>query len=73
MSYQLSDHPAIRQAELEGAPECIGPHCPVCGAACEQVYCNGDGEVFGCDVCVKTMGAWEAEECFPGTGKELLA
>ena len=29
------------------------------------VYCNSDGEVLGCDVCVKTMDAWEAEECFP--------
>lgn len=62
---RLSDHSAIRQAEMEGTPECIGPHCPVCGEACEQVYCNSDGEVLGCDVCVKTMDAWEAEECFP--------
>ena len=65
MNYILPDHPAIRQAELEGAPECIGPHCPVCVEACEQVYCNSDGEVLGCDVCVKRMDAWEEEECFP--------
>lgn len=62
---RLSDHPAIRQAELEGAPEYIGPHCPVCGEACEQAYCNSDDEVLGCDVCVKTKEAWETEECFP--------
>ena len=42
---RLSDHPAIRQAELEGVPECIGPHCPVCGEACELVYRNNDDEV----------------------------
>ena len=65
MSYQPSDHPAIRQAEVEGASGCIGPHCPICGEACEQVYCYGDGEVLGCDVCVKTMDAWDADECFP--------
>lgn len=62
---RLSDHPAIHQAELEGVPEYIGPHCPVCGAVCEQVYCNNDDEVFGCDVCVKTMDAWDVDECFP--------
>ena len=61
----LSDHPAIRQAELEGVPEYIEPHCPVCGAACELVYRNNDDEVLGCDFCVTTMDAWEEEECFP--------
>ncbi len=60
----LSDHPAIRQAEMDGTPEYIGPHCPVCGAACELVYRSG-GEVLGCDFCVTTMDAWEEEECFP--------
>ncbi len=65
MSYQLSDHPAIRQAELEGVPEYIWPHCPVCGEACELVYRNNDDEVLGCDFCVTTMDAWEEEECFP--------
>ena len=60
----LSDHPTIRQAELEGVPEYIGPHCPVCGEACELVYRSG-GEVLGCDFCVTTMDAWEEEECFP--------
>ena len=46
MNYILPDHPVIRQAEMEGTPEYIGPHCPVCGAACELVYRSG-GEVLG--------------------------
>ena len=57
MSYRLPDHTSIRAAEREGMAECTGPHCPVCGSACEQVYCNNDGEIFGCDVCVKIMDA----------------
>ena len=64
MNYILPDHPVIRQAEMEGTPEYIGPHCPVCGAACELVYRSG-GEVLGREVCVKTMDAWDADECFP--------
>ena len=64
MSYILPDHPYIRAVEWEGIAECAGPHCPVCGAACEQVYRNNDGDVFGCDVCVNVMDAWEMEECF---------
>ena len=65
MNYILSDHPAIRAAEREGIAEYIGPHCPVCGSACEQVYCNTDGEIFGCDVCVKIKDAWDTDGCFP--------
>lgn len=61
---RLSDHSAIRQAEMDGTPEYTGPHCPVCGEACELVYRSG-GEVLGCDFCVTTMDAWEEEECFP--------
>ena len=60
------DHPeianAMRTGYRYGDPK--WPHCPVCGAECEEIYMDKDGEIFACDECVKIKNAWETEECF---------
>ena len=38
------------------------PVCPVCGKECDTVY-KRDGEILGCDVCVRSYDAWEEYEC----------
>ena len=50
MSYHLPDAPAIRAAERFGTekPEDC---CPICGAACEEIYHFSDGRPAGCNVC----------------------
>ena len=34
--------------------------CPVCGAECETIYQDVDGDIFGCDECVATKDACPA-------------
>jgi len=65
----VDDHPVIRNMERTGYPdgkEPDYPHCPICGFECGTVYYNRDGEIAGCDECMSSRDAWEAEECFPG-------
>ena len=64
---QISDHPAIRNAERTGyadGREPKYPHCPVCGVETDTVYSDGVN-VAGCPECLMTMDAWEEDECFP--------
>lgn len=66
--YDIPDHPVIVNMERTGYPdgkEPPMPHCPVCGAECETIYRNRSGECVGCDVCMNTLDAWDAPECFP--------
>ena len=68
MSYSIPDHPAIRNAERTGYPdgkEPEYPHCPICGEECDTVYKDNSGDIVGCEECISTSDAWEAEECFP--------
>ena len=67
--YDIPDHPVIRNLERTGYPdgrEPEYPRCPICGAECETIYQDVDGDIFGCDECVATKDAWDVEECFPG-------
>lgn len=64
--YDIPDHPIIRNLERTGYPwwgEVEYPHCPVCGEECEDVY-QANGEVLGCDECVRVCNAWEVPACF---------
>lgn len=65
-AYGIPDHPDIRRAEATGyiSGEPVDPICPVCGASCCMVY-RTRNEIVGCDECISTDSAWEAEECFP--------
>lgn len=40
------------------------PICPVCGAECEKIIYSTQGDIVGCDECIKEVDAWEwmAEE-----------
>lgn len=45
-------------------PEPEYPECPVCGSECEDIYYSTDGDIVGCDDCIKKVDAneWAAEE-----------
>ena len=59
----MRDAPDIRMTEETGYPtQARWPRCPVCGEECETLYKDQYGEVFGCDQCVETVNAWEAED-----------
>ncbi len=70
--YYVPDPPDIRAMERNGyiGKEPHFPHCPVCGAACEEMYYDRNGEYFGCDVCVKSRDAWDEHDCFPDDEEE---
>lgn len=38
------------------------PVCPVCGWDCNSYFINSNGEVIGCENCVKEMDAYEWRE-----------
>lgn len=66
-SYNLPDHPVIQNLEMTGYPdgrEPEYPHCPLCGAECEEIYKAGD-VIVGCDSCLRKVNAWQCDECFP--------
>lgn len=35
------------------------PRCPVCGEETDTLYKNIYGETVGCDVCIRTVDAWD--------------
>lgn len=57
----VPDAPWIREAETLGMPpyEDINVCCPVCGKVCEEIYEDKDGDVFGCEHCVKCRDAYQ--------------
>ena len=58
----INDAPWIREAETYGpdSAEEIEYSCPVCGAdEPEDFYFGRDGEVCGCDRCVRRRDAYE--------------
>jgi hypothetical protein len=38
------------------------PRCPVCGEETDTLYKNIYGETVGCDVCIRTVDAWEEKK-----------
>ena len=43
----------------------VFPICPQCGKECEEVYRDRKTlDIIGCDVCVRSIDAWNAPECF---------
>lgn len=66
----LPDHPVIRNMERTGYPDGVAPeetHCPICGKACDTIY-TADGEIVGCDECIRIKEAWDVPECFKEKG-----
>lgn len=45
---------------LTTPPEPNPVFCPICGAECEKIFKDKDGEIFGCEECVEECDAWEA-------------
>lgn len=57
----LPDAPWVRDAEVNGMPDCDDVGCPVCGEAAETFFVI-DGEVIGCENCVDRVDAYEWKE-----------
>lgn len=57
--YSMPDAPAIRETERFGKPDGDDVICPICGKAAETFYFDCDNEIFGCDVCVSRMDAYQ--------------
>lgn len=60
------EHPDIARTIATGYPqgEPNYPHCPRCGAECDEIYFDEDGDIVGCDECVTSKSAWFVDECF---------
>lgn len=58
----MLDHPIIRSLEETGLPpwnDGKEPRCPVCGASCDTIYRNAEGDTVGCNECITAYDAWE--------------
>ena len=51
---ECPDHPDIARAMREGDPEGAPVYCPVCGAEFETAYEDAEGNIVGCDECLRT-------------------
>ena len=38
------------------------PECPECGAQVSEFYVNRNGDVLGCEYCIKLKDAWGDED-----------
>ena len=58
------EHPQIENAWKTGYPsgEPKWPVCPVCGAETDSFCARRDGEIVGCDECIRLVNAWEVWE-----------
>ena len=57
-SYDIPDHPVVRNCERTGYPDGNTPQepvCPVCGEACCTAYVNEDLDIVGCDECCEMV------------------
>lgn len=64
----ICDHSNIHAMEINGFLGKIAPafpHCPFCGAACEEIKYDQNGDPYACDICEKSMSAWDEPMCFP--------
>ena len=57
----IPDAPWVREAETFGVGEDMEDiYCPVCGSENpEDFYFDRDGDICGCDACMKRRDAWE--------------
>ena len=63
MKNDCPDAPWIVEAETVGALSPDPVTCPVCGArGIEEIFKDKDGDVFGCEKCVRRIDAYEWAE-----------
>ena len=55
MEYWDTERPAERK-------DYKATRCPVCGEETDTLYKNIYGEIVGCDVCIRTVDAWEEKK-----------
>ena len=64
-------HPVISNMEKYGTPdgkEIVEPRCPICKSySMSYVLRNQDGEIVGCDECLRQIDPWDCPECGGGT------
>ena len=51
----VPDPPYIRYAEMYGADDGPVIECPICEEEPEYLYKDANGEIVGCNKCVKTV------------------
>ena len=56
---RIPDADWIRETEMTGMPSPEPVHCPVCGGEIETIYTDKDGDVIGCDNCIKPHDIWD--------------
>lgn len=67
-SLDLPDAPDIARAERTGLRPGEVPFdeeevaCPICGEVCEIIFKDVDGDVCGCDCCVRRMSAYKYQK-----------
>lgn len=49
----IPDAPWIREAERYGVQEPPPAHCPICGEETDYYYLDQNGDIIGCDYCVR--------------------
>lgn len=53
----LPDAPWIREAERFGGPEPPAMICPMCGEETDYYYLDTNGDIIGCEYCVRKVDA----------------
>lgn len=51
----LPDAPWIRDAETNGVPDEPLPNCPICGEETEKFFLDRDGDIIGCEYCIRAV------------------
>lgn len=55
----IPDAPWIRDAEKNGMPEDPAPICPCCGEETDRYYLDRDGDIIGCEYCIRSVDAYK--------------
>lgn len=64
-TYDIPDHPVVRNMERTGYPngkEPKIPRCPMCDEETETFYKTIGSEIVGCDKCISAVSAWDETE-----------
>jgi hypothetical protein len=62
VNMSFMEHPEITRCERTGFPDNRKdeePTCPICGGECDTIYKDREGEIVGCNECLRAIDAWE--------------
>ena len=55
----IPDDPAIAKMMRDGPDEGIEIRCPVCGAVCDEIYLDVEGQACGCENCIDCIPSYD--------------